>query len=441
MSLNTKFSLWAGKTILKTIQTLSLGSGSTWPGHIALKLDSHFLSQIRKNNTGLAIILIAGTNGKTTTSKVLRHILEKTGHQVFQNEEGANLINGIATSLIRNSTLSGTIPYDVAIFEVDENNLSSILEQVTPTAIIFLNLFRDQLDRYGEVHSIAERWHKALKTLSPATKIILNADDPEIRNLVKHTKSKVYYFSIPNSLFIKKPLSHDVDSSFCPQCGTQLMFSKIAYSHLGKYRCPSCGFTNQNIKQATEYSVTTVLEGKYNMYNVHAAIKTAQEVFNLSREQITNSLQDFSAAFGRQEKIQYKNRNLFLLLSKNPAGLNQSIEVIKDLSNSQANVLIVLNDRIPDGRDVSWIWDVETDELIADSYQILVSGDRAFDMGLRLKYSSSLEFSNNVQIVPDLKEAINKLVKATPDKGTAFILPTYSAMLEVRKILTGKEML
>ncbi|HRN96200.1 MAG TPA: Mur ligase family protein [Candidatus Levybacteria bacterium] len=435
-------SLLAGKFTNAVIKEFNLGSGSTWPGHVALKVNPQFLKDFLKNKK-LNIVLVVGTNGKTTTSKLLRHILEENGHRVFQNEEGANLVNGITTSIIRNTNKLGRISYDTAIFEVDENNLPHILKQITPTAIVFLNLFRDQLDRYGEVHTIAQKWKKALVTLPKSTTIILNADDPEIRYLEKNIEGKTYYFSIPDTYFSKKEITHDTDSTHCPECGTKLRFSKIAYSHLGKYTCTKCGFTNETIKEKIDTFVPTVLSGTYNIYNLQAAIKTAQEIFDLPIEKIHTSLQTFTPAFGRQELIEYKKRNILMLLSKNPAGFNQSLSVIAD-KDKKSTVLLALNDRIPDGRDVSWIWDVDTDELITNASRIIITGDRAYDMGLRIKYSfadQSSKFTDAVIIKEKTNDAINELIKNTKDGETVYILPTYSAMLELRKILTGKEIL
>lgn len=457
--------LYAGKLMSAAIKEFGLGAGSTWPGHVALKVNPQFVKDILPTN--LKTILIVGTNGKTTTAKLLAHIVEKNGFKVFQNEEGANLVNGLATSLVKKSSLFGKIHADVAIFEVDENNLPIILEQITPTAIVFLNLFRDQLDRYGEVHTIASKWESALKKLSSTTKLVLNSDDPEIRHLLKSTKGKIFYFSVPSKYYQKKKFANDVDSVHCPECGTKLTFSKISYSHLGKYTCPHCKFSNENIHDKINEETPQILYGSYNAYNIQAAVKTAREIFKIPYENINNSLSDFTAAFGRQEKITYKKRNVYILLSKNPAGFNQSIQATKDIMTKthksqpqngnveqgqtfhSYTVLLLLNDRIPDGRDVSWIWDIDTEELVNFADTIMVSGDRAFDMGLRLKYSfqdqnsklKSQNYNAKVKVFEHVKIALDELIKATPEGETAFILPTYSAMLEARKILTGKALL
>jgi UDP-N-acetylmuramyl tripeptide synthase len=457
--MSTLLPLLAGKFTNATIKEFGLGSGSTWPGHIALRINPEFIKHfLQKKN--LKIILVAGTNGKTTTSKLLTHILENNDIPVFQNEEGANMVNGLATTLLRNTSVFGKIKGNVAIFEVDENNLPKVLEQITPTAIVFLNLFRDQLDRYGEIHTIAEKWKKALKKLPASTKIILNADDPEIRHLVKAITGKTLYFSIPARYFKKKDTAQDTDSTHCPECGTKLLFSKIAYSHLGKYSCKKCKFTNENLLNSNADGpddLPSTLTGAYNIYNTQAAVKVAKEIFELPKSAVKSSLQNFIPAFGRQETLQFKKRTIVILLSKNPAGFNQSLSVV--LESKTPNVLLALNDRTPDGKDVSWIWDINTEDLTEKAKTIVVTGDRAYDMSLRLKYSlqsnslpqeyfpfhggaySTLQFSNKVQVKTNTKDAVNELVKNTKEGETAYILPTYSAMLEIRKIITGKEIL
>lgn len=438
--MKTLFSLLAGKFTNSIIKEFDLGSGSTWPGHIALKINPEFIKDFLKTKK-LKVVLVAGTNGKTTTTKLLRQILEKNNVSVFQNEEGANLVNGLATSILKEATIFGTIHADTALFEVDENNLPHVLKQITPDAIVFLNLFRDQLDRYGEVHTIAKKWENALTKLPNSTSIILNIDDPEIKNLASHIKGEIHYYSIPQNLLSKKQLSHDTDSTHCPVCNTKLKYSKIAYSHIGKYTCPKCSFTNEDITDNLYIETPEILEGIYNVYNISAACKTAQHIFNIPSDDISQSLEGFTPAFGRQEKIEYKKRSLLLLLSKNPAGLNQSLSVV--LKDPQPTVLLALNDRIPDGKDVSWIWDTDTETLAKNAKSIIVTGDRAYDMALRIKYSfgNASEIQRKIVIHENTKDAIKELVKFTPPDKQGYILPTYSAMLEIRKILTGKGIL
>lgn len=422
------------------INSLSLGHGSTWPGHIALIINPNFIRELITNNQNLQIVLIAGTNGKTTTSKLLQHILEKNSHKVFINKTGANLLNGVASTLIKFSDGFGSFPYDTVIFEIDENTLPLILKEVNnPKAITILNLFRDQLDRYGEVNTIAGKWIKSLEKIDKSTLLILNGDDPQISFLGNNRPLNTHYFGIDKKLMSEKETSHDVDSIYCPVCTNKLTYNLIAYSHLGDFMCNKCGYKRKTINDFADIDSKLPLLGKYNIYNTNAAILTANTAFNIPLENILKNLKDFKPAFGRQEIIKYKNKNILVLLSKNPTGFNQSIEAINDIKINSKNVLLVLNDRIPDGRDISWIWDVDFERLSDLHGLIYVSGDRTYDMAIRLKYAGFKQES--LKINTDLKESIEHALKEIKADETLYILPTYSAMLEVRKILSGKKLI
>ncbi|MEX2013126.1 MAG: MurT ligase domain-containing protein, partial [Candidatus Levyibacteriota bacterium] len=415
-------------------------SGSTWPGHAALSLDKDIAKKLARKNPNLKIILVAGTNGKTTTSKMISEVLEKHGLRVFSNQEGANLLNGIASSLISHSSIFGKINYDVAIFEADENSLPAIAHSTKPYAIILLNLFRDQLDRYGEVNIIASKWKKTIEKLPKETLLISNGDDPMLSFISAKSGLNSFHFGLPKDKASNSKQTSDVDFLYCPSCQTKLEFENITYSHLGKFKCPKCKFTNPLI-----YSFDTLpnpLLGEYNRYNINAAALLLTEGFNVGLEQIEMSLKNFSPAFGRQENIKYKNKNVFVMLSKNPASFNQSITAV--LSKEKApNILLLLNDAVPDGRDVSWIWDIDTEELVRSSKNIMISGDRCYDMALRLKYAGSGEQRAKGEwlIEENLEKAIDKAILRLPKDKTLYVLATYSAMLEARKILTGKKIL
>ncbi|MBI3093231.1 MAG: Mur ligase family protein [Candidatus Levybacteria bacterium] len=436
-----------GKLIRLLSSSLGLGSGSTWPGHIALSLNKNFIRGVlTTNDQRPKTILIAGTNGKTTTGKLIQTILENNEKKVFQNQAGANLLNGIASALIQYSTKLGRLNYDYAIFEVDENTLPLALTEFTPDFLILLNLFRDQLDRYGEVNIVASKWKKAIEQLNnPAsggagqTILILNADDPQIAYLSKSRKQKVFYFGLSDKEKGARVLAHASDSAYCPDCSSKLAYKKIFFSHLGIWKCTNCGLKRPTLDISD--SPIFPLSGTYNKYNSLAAVLLAQ-LNNINNRTIEQSLRQFKPAFGRQEIIKKGSKNIQIFLSKNPASFNESLRTVYE--QGAKTVLLVLNDRIPDGRDVSWIWDVDFENFIDKFKNIILSGDRAYDMGLRIKYSSSSEFqiSNfKFQIEENLKKAIQLALEKTPKSETLYILPTYSAMLEVRKILTGRKIL
>jgi UDP-N-acetylmuramyl tripeptide synthase len=410
---------------------LHLGTGSTWPGHLALKTDSKLIRKVLLKNTDIKIVLVAGTNGKTTTTKALTHILENNNISVLTNQAGANLLNGLASLLVKHATLSGKLKHKALIFEVDESSLPLVLCEIpNPNAIILLNLFRDQLDRYGEVNSTAEKWEKNIKKLSEKTFVIANADDPLIAYTAAHAKS-TFYFTIDSKYKKESALSHAVDSTICPNCKNILSYSTISYSHLGNYMCQNCGFTNPKAKK---YEIKSQLSGDYNIYNLSAAVLAADKTFGINPYTSLLSLVKLKPAFGRQEIIEVEGRKVMVLLSKNPTGMNQSLKVAKE-KNSTA-ILLLLNDRIPDGRDISWIWDVDFEVLKDKELNIFVSGDRAYDLANRLLFAHVSH-----EVFENFEEAYREALKKTPTGKQLTILPTYSAMLEIRKLISGKSIL
>lgn len=436
-----QLSILTGKLVSTVSKTAGKGSGSTWPGHIALKIDSDLIKNVLKLNPDLSIILVAGTNGKTTTTKLIQDVLVTQGKKVFRNEAGANLLNGITSTFIKHASLNGKVNYDVAIIEVDENTLPPLLRELSTIkskqlSIILLNLFRDQLDRYGEVNTIAKHWFESLKTLSKETLLITNGDDPMLRFIGENSNLHSFYFGLSEKYMKKMEAPHDVDFLFCPHCETELHYTKRSYSHMGIYICPKCHYANKST--ATFEKLPNPLFGVYNKYNINAAALLLQKTFSVSEENVKKALIAFSPAFGRQEKITYNGKKIFLLLSKNPTGFNQSIQAILE-QDKKPNVLFLLNDRVPDGRDISWIWDIDIETIATKNTKLSVSGDRTYDMALRLKYADvNLKPK---QINTDLQKGIDLALESTLGSETLYILATYSAMLETRKILKGRSIL
>ncbi|MCL5675591.1 MAG: Mur ligase family protein [Patescibacteria group bacterium] len=497
-----------GKFVMRFSQSLNLGHGSTWPGHIALKfypqILSFYASQLKKG-----LVLVAGTNGKTTTVKMLRTILEKKGYKIVYNESGANLLNGIASAFLSKSNLRGNIEVDYAVFEVDEATLPLIINNLTSfwgvrqrrtapesdsgqsrittggfwtsqndgkqLTIVLLNLFRDQLDRYGEVDNIARKWKKALEKLPKEASVILNGDDPQVAFLGEKLSCQTLFFGLEDNDKFLKEKEHATDSVYCPSCGSRLSYEGIYYSHLGKWFCPKCHL-KRPIPNLSHWK--SPLPGLYNLYNTLAAVLASQSLGVLN-EEIADSLTYFKPAFGRQEEFDIRGKKVKVFLAKNPVGVNEAIRTIisfekqrvtyssnevrssrSSTSNSRIVVVLALNDNIPDGRDVSWIWDVEYEELLPHCKKIICTGQRAYDMGLRIKYGIETQKSklksqnskvksngqtiqqfNNLIIEENLNKAVEMGLKSVNNEETLYILPTYSAMLSVRKILGGRKIL
>ncbi|MEK7544278.1 MAG: Mur ligase family protein [Patescibacteria group bacterium] len=466
MNLLFYITCFTAKLIELVIKFFRLGAGATWPGEVAIRLNPHilssFASQFRKG-----IILVAGTNGKTTTALMIKTILEAQGFSVVHNASGANLENGIVSALINQTDWKGHVSADWGVFEVDENSLPIVIKSIksikSKVIIVLLNLFRDQLDRYGEVDVIAEKWQKSLQSLEShdqktrsknEVKIIANADDPLIVSLSKVVASKpgpsfanatagrleanITYFGLDDPSQFQKNVDHAMDSTFCPRCGARLIYKGYYYSHIGVWRCEKCNAKRPALDVwESEYP----LPGLYNRYNTLAAVAVVKTL-DIKRAAINQALKKFTPPFGRQEEFDVDGKKVKIFLSKNPTGFNQSLRTVLGLGAK--HLLFVLNDRIPDGRDVSWIWDVDFEVLAQDEHVITVSGDRTYDLALRLKYAEiikNLNFKLQKFIEPDLQHALKQSLEEVPIGETLYILATYSAMLEVRKLLTGKKIL
>jgi len=437
------FVLLIGKIIIFFSRLFNFGNGGTWPGEIALFLYPDILREFIRKVDG-EVVLVTGTNGKTTTAKMIKNItvsLSKSRGQnitIVHNESGANLINGLISAFIQKSSFIHN-KYDYAVLEVDEAAIRPVLEQIkglkTKFILVFLNLFRDQLDRYGEVDAIADKWVRAIVNLPKTSILILNADDPQVAFLGKNDLFDTVYFGLNSNIKSYSHLEDAIDSIYCPLCKAKLFYKKIFFSHLGLWFCEKCG-NERPITQTNNY-ISSLL-GTYNLYNVQAAAAVGK-LLGASQSDIKLTLKEFIPVFGRQEELYVGQKKIKIFLAKNPAGFNAILYTVLEMKPK--NILLVLNDRIPDGRDVSWIWDVDF-EMIGKNVQIITSGDRAFDMALRLKYALK-DNKNETKIIieKNLERAVQRGLDMTEEKDTLYILPTYSAMLEVRKIVSGKEIL
>ncbi|MBD2519345.1 Mur ligase family protein [Nostoc sp. FACHB-973] len=425
------------KSVTFVVRSLRLGAASVLPGSIARRIEPRLL-QLLSQQVKKGVILIAGTNGKTTTSLLLKTILENKGYTIAHNSTGANLENGLMTALLEGTNLVGTLDVDYAILEVDENIVPKVLTPLQPQIILCLNLFRDQLDRYGEVDTISKRWTKVISTLPPETVVIPNADDPTLSYLGQQLPQRVLFFGLNEPQHYLEAIPHAVDSIYCPRCGHSLDYKGVYLSHLGDFTCPKCGFSkSQPTIESSEWP--QILVGLYNKYNTLAAVTAAKDL-GVDEATIKNTVNNFQAAFGRAEDLVINGKKVRILLSKNPVGTNETIRVVTQ--STDKTTLLVLNDRTPDGTDVSWIWDVDTEKLVQRGGTLVVSGDRVYDMALRLRYSQkSPESTLNLIVEEDLRQAIATALEHTPDNETLHILPTYSAMLEVREVLTGRKIL
>jgi UDP-N-acetylmuramyl tripeptide synthase len=420
------------------IRLFRLGVAQTWPGEIALRLRPNILSSFDVSH--VSVVIVAGTNGKTTTVKMLETILIKTGKKIKRNATGANLENGIVSTFASDSGFDGSLRSQIYLLEVDEGALPHVLSKIMPNAIVLLNLFRDQLDRYGEVDVIAAKWQQVLSKLSDDTLVCANADDPTIVLLTTGIAAQVSYFGLEDAHLFLPDIEHATDAIYCPKCGQKLTFAGVYFSHLGKWACGKCGLIHPEVALAAK-DYRAPLEGVYNQYNVLAAASVAH-LFGISHETIQHQLDSFTPAFGRMETILYEGVPITILLSKNPTGFNESLRTVGK-SQKKGPILLILNDRIPDGTDVSWIWDVDFEMLpkILPDARFTVSGDRAYDLAVRMQYAHDENRRDSFLAISDVKQAVDRVVHDAKSGEHVWVLATYSAMLDVRKILTGRKIL
>lgn len=443
--------IWIGKMTLLASRITHLGSGTTLPGLLAEKIDQNIIRKLSEKLKYGAIV-VTGTNGKTTTSKMLVEILSEEGFTVLHNPSGSNLTRGIASALIQSTNFLGiSLAADIAVFEIDEATMPEATTKIRPKITLVTNLFRDQLDRYGELDKTAAIIGGSLRGFSKMI-TILNADDPLVASLSKYAEGPVKYFGLSDNAIHAKSKAA-MDSKDCTECGHELIYTNRHFGHLGDWKCSNCGLSRPKIDFfAEEISLTPIksnfkiklskellpvemsISGLYNVYNALAAAAAA-DVVSAGGAAVSSALRNFSAAFGRMETIEIDGRKAMILLVKNPTGANQAIEAI--FSDDKAkNVLFALNDNFADGTDVSWIWDIDFESFNFKNTKVIVTGIRAEDMALRLKYAGLN--GSQVKIEKDIVNAVKELISATEQGGACYAFPTYTAMIEIRNAYASK---
>jgi UDP-N-acetylmuramyl tripeptide synthase len=429
------------------------GGGTALPGVLARRVDPLAFAKLAR---GLprGVILVSGTNGKTTTSRLLSGMLQQAGWRPVHNRAGANLISGLTAALIDRSSLAGRVTADSGLFEVDEALLPAIVASAPPRVLVLTNLFRDQLDRFGEVDYLAGRWRTVLAPLPADATVVINADDPALAALGQVTRARLVYFGItatPAAGEASPRLDHFADTRDCPSCGAPLQYSAVWYAHLGDYRCPRCAFARPRLDLAVvvrrlvgvEGSDLTVsgpfgtrdwrtkLPGLYNAYNLLAAAAAASAL-DLPVAAIEAAAAAGSVVFGRLEKLAVGDRQVRFALIKNPVGLTEVLRTI--LAEPAApDLALWINDNLADGTDVSWLWDADLELLAGRCRTITVGGTRAGDILVRLKYAGVPR--ERIFAAESLAGGFDDALVRTPRGGTLYVLHTYTAMLEARALV------
>ena len=419
------------------------GGGTTLPGKLLWKLDPGAIDRLAAR-LPLGSALVSATNGKTTTAAMAASILGPR-IRLAHNNSGANLVSGVA------STLLAAHHAQLGLLEVDEGALPEVARRVRPRAVCLGNLFRDQLDRYGELEHVAERWRAAVGDLASDAVLVVNGDDPQVGDLARERDGAVT-FGVDDPRQARPSLQHAADSKYCVLCGTPYEYAAAYVGHLGDYRCPSCGHARPPLDVVARRielagldgvsfdlcapdgirRVALGLPGLYNVYNALAASALALAL-GASLDEVVQGLERFTAAFGRFERIPVGERSLLVLLIKNPAGANEAVRTLVAGAPPRV-VAIALNDAIADGQDVSWIWDVDFERLRGRAHVVVPAGTRAHDLAVRFKYAG-------VQAAPpepDPARALDALIEATPEGETAHLLCTYTAMLDLRAELVRR---
>ena len=437
----------AGKATGALSRASGRGGGTTLPGDVARAIDPMVLAKLTQDLTHGSIV-ITGTNGKTTTSRLVTWLLEGAGHRVVSNRAGANLIFGATAAALDRAGPDGRLRADWGVFEIDEASLPKAVDEIQPKATIVLNLFRDQLDRYGELESIAKKIESALSALPEGSRAILNADDPRVAEIGLGLPREPLWFGLEDITVAAHELPHAADARTCPRCGASLRFDAVYVGHDGVYACPNGDFARPTPELTATHikldgfdgfaadiggaHVAVPLGGLYNVYNVLAAFATVRAI-GLEPSYIAGRFTSFSAAFGRQERMDFRGRHLVLVLSKNPAGFNETLRTAVDLAGGEC-FIIGLNDRKADGTDVSWIWDVDFEHLKGKARVVVPAGNRAHDLAVRLKYAGVEAESPET----DPGKALDALIRATTVGDTAHLLCTYTAILDLRAELVRR---
>jgi UDP-N-acetylmuramyl tripeptide synthase len=442
--------LVAAKAVGGLARRAGRGGGTSLPGKVLTRVEPHAIERLARRLPRGSVV-ISATNGKTTTAAMVSAVLERTGTQLVHNRAGANMVGGVASALAAAARRGGRdVEGDLGLFEVDEFWLGPVVEELEPRALLLGNLFRDQLDRYGELETIADRWAAVVAAHRDRTALVLNADDPLIADLGRDAEP--VYFGVEDDRMAHAELQHASDSKHCRRCGHPYIYDAVYLAHLGRYHCPNCGARRPDpsvaatdvvldgIRSAAftlrsdggEARVELPLPGLYNVYNALGAAALCLSL-GAPLDAVVAGLQGVAPAFGRAETLDLAGRPASILLVKNPAGANEVLRTLA-LEQGALDVLGVLNDRIADGRDVSWVWDADWEVLAPHVRRMTCAGTRAAELALRMKYAGV--DTARLHVVDALPGALDAALAA--GDGPLYVLPTYTALLELRELLAQR---
>jgi UDP-N-acetylmuramyl tripeptide synthase len=440
------------------------GGGTSLPGKLLLRLAPDSVARLGRQLERGSVI-VSATNGKTTTAGMIASVLTQAGVVAAHNRAGANMPGGVATALLERTRGTRVRDAELGLFEVDEAWVGPLVAELAPHTVILGNLFRDQLDRHGELEKLADGWARLVEECSERTTFILNADDPLVADLGRTStgepRPRVLYFGVADRSHGLPEPEHAFDAKHCRRCGAPYRYSATYLGHLGDYACPSCGAARPEPSVTAErvelrgmsgaklamstpvgrIELALPLPGLYNVYNALAATACCLSL-GIGSEELKRGLESFATAFGRAERLRIGSRELSILLIKNPAGANEVFRTLVSTrpqqddqrAGGELDLWIALNDRIADGRDISWIWDTEFEMLAGHARRVVCSGTRAEELALRLKYAGLPP--ERVEVVRGLEAALERSIQ---DGGAPlYALPTYTALIELRELLAAR---
>ena len=446
------FAISAGKIAGASGRLFHIGGGTSLPGMIARRIDPNVLKSVVGASKAKKIV-ITGSNGKTTTARMTAAIADAAGHRVSQNRTGSNLLQGITSVAVNFADLFGRLDSDVLLFEIDEATIPLAVPEIQPDVVVITNIFRDQLDRYGEMYSVANALNSMLESLPETATILLNGNDPQVASFGANAKAKRLFFGLETKEVGTPVPEQSADIIRCIHCQSDFVYEVAYLSHLGLYRCPECGYTlppldiavtsaalaengegPSHIKLRTpvgEMKLEIPLPGLHNIYNATAAIGVALAL-GFPLDSVQTALSNIRTAFGRMEKIQAGDKTIFLSFVKNPTSFNLMLRLIAQHPGKK-HLLLAMSHTVVDGQDFAWLWDVEIEEIAADILDAVCSGNKTEELALRLKYAEVP--TKNITLIEDRESALDAAIQKVEPGGTLYIMSGYTPTQELRRIM------
>lgn len=442
----------AGKLVGASGRLFHIGGGTSLPGMIARRIDPNVLKSVVGASKAKKIV-ITGSNGKTTTARMTAAIADASGRRVSQNRTGSNLLQGVTSVAVNFADLFGRMDSDVLLFEIDEGTIPLAVPEIQPDVVVITNIFRDQLDRYGELYAVANALNAMLETLPESATILLNGNDPQVANFGQNAKAKRVFFGLETTEIGTPVPEQSADIIRCVRCQEDLLYEVAYMSHLGIYRCPNCGYTlpkldiaATSVKLAADGEGPThvtyrtpqglieldiPLPGLHNVYNTAAALGAAMAA-GFETDKVQTAMSGLRPAFGRLEKIQAGDKTIYLTFVKNPTSFNLMLRLIAQHAGGK-HLLLAASNTVVDGEDFAWLWDVEVEEVAESILDVVCSGNKAEELAMRLKYAEVPV--NKITLIQDRESALDIALQRVEPNGTLYILCGYTPTHEFRRIM------